>query len=169
MNEYCIKGETRDGKVRMVRRGFVSQRFAEEYPVQMSHWKRVWVEPWTPPLPAKQERRLSHQERVELCFQVILRAAMQGERCPENGSSNVNTGLCRALADAGRIKIEVFARNFRVVTILTGRHGGRKTAPPPYKVSQPKLVISKDGKHIFKRFDSGTRVVVQSSARGTIA
>lgn len=159
MSEYCVKGETKDGKVLTVRRGFVSQRAAEEYPVQLSVWKRVWVEPWARPQPVKQEPRFSHQERVEQCFQAILRAALRGERCPENGSSNVNTDRCRALAAAGRIKIEVFARNFRVVTILTGRHAGRKTARAPYKVSQPKLVISKDGKHIIKRFDTGPRVV----------
>jgi hypothetical protein len=36
MSEYCIKGETKNGKIRMVRRGFVSRRAAEEYPVQRS-------------------------------------------------------------------------------------------------------------------------------------
>jgi hypothetical protein len=165
MIEYCLKGETKDGKILMVRRGFVSRLAAQEYPIKSSFWKRVWVEPWAPPAFGQKSPVPTYKERVDLCFQAIVDAAIKGHRCPENGSHGVNTQRCRALANAGDIKIEVFARNYRVVTILTGRHAGLKTAPPPYKVAQPKLVINKDGKHVFKRFDHGARVVVYPAAR----
>ena len=42
--EYVVKAETRDGKTVIVKRGFVSREGAEEHPVRMSEWKRVWVE-----------------------------------------------------------------------------------------------------------------------------
>jgi hypothetical protein len=42
--EYVVKAETRDGKIVIVKRGFASQEDAEEHPIRMSDWKRVWVE-----------------------------------------------------------------------------------------------------------------------------
>jgi cytochrome oxidase assembly protein ShyY1 len=42
--EYVVKAETRDGKTVIVKRGFASREDAEEHPVRMSEWKRVWVE-----------------------------------------------------------------------------------------------------------------------------
>jgi hypothetical protein len=167
MAEYCIRGETKAGRVVLVRRGFISKMAAEEYPIKASSWMRVWVEPWKSPAPAKQKRRLrlSYDQRLELCFTNIVNAALRAERCPENETQNVNSARCRALASAGRIKIEVFPRNYRVVTILTGRHAGKKTAPPPYRVARPNLVISKEGKFVFKRFEHGTRVLIHPVTR----
>jgi hypothetical protein len=43
--EYAVKAETHEGKVLTLRRGFASQEEAEDHPIQMSRWKRVWVEP----------------------------------------------------------------------------------------------------------------------------
>ena len=43
--EYAVKAETYEGKVLTLRRGFASQEEAEDHPIQMSRWKRVWVEP----------------------------------------------------------------------------------------------------------------------------
>ena len=42
--EYAVKAETDEGKVLILKRGFASQEEAEDHPVRMSHWKRVWVE-----------------------------------------------------------------------------------------------------------------------------
>ena len=52
--EYAVKAETHEGKVMTLRRGFASEDAAEDHPVQISLWKRVWVEPVpeTPPVPA---------------------------------------------------------------------------------------------------------------------
>ena len=51
--EYAVKAETHEGKIMMLRRGFQSRETAEDHPVQMSLWKRVWIEavPPTAPLP----------------------------------------------------------------------------------------------------------------------
>jgi hypothetical protein len=43
--EYAVKSETHEGEILILRRGFTSQEEAEDHPVQMSLWKRVWVEP----------------------------------------------------------------------------------------------------------------------------
>jgi hypothetical protein len=42
--EYAVKAETDEGKILILKRGFASQEGAEDHPVQMSRWKRVWVE-----------------------------------------------------------------------------------------------------------------------------
>lgn len=43
--EYAVKAETHEGNVMTLRRGFASKDAAEDHPVQISLWKRVWVEP----------------------------------------------------------------------------------------------------------------------------
>jgi hypothetical protein len=43
--EYAVKAETHEGEIMIVRRGFASQEDAADHPIQMSRWKRVWVEP----------------------------------------------------------------------------------------------------------------------------
>ena len=42
--EYAVKAETREGRITIVKRGFASQEEAEDHPIRMSRWKRVWVE-----------------------------------------------------------------------------------------------------------------------------
>lgn len=50
--EFAIKGETKDGGILMLRRGFPTRDAAEDHPIQMSLWKRVWVEEIEPvPVP----------------------------------------------------------------------------------------------------------------------
>jgi hypothetical protein len=41
---YAVLAETKDGNVLTLRRGFVCRDDAEDHPVQLSLWKRVWVE-----------------------------------------------------------------------------------------------------------------------------
>ena len=43
--EYAVKAETHEGNVMTLRRGFASEDAAEDHPVQMNLWKRVWIEP----------------------------------------------------------------------------------------------------------------------------
>ena len=43
--EYAVKAETREGEVMILRKGFASEEEAEDHPIRMSLWKRVWVEP----------------------------------------------------------------------------------------------------------------------------
>jgi hypothetical protein len=42
--EYAVKAETHDGKVVTLREGFPSRAAAEDFPVRLSKWRRVWVE-----------------------------------------------------------------------------------------------------------------------------
>jgi hypothetical protein len=42
--EYAVKAETKEGSVHVLRRGFASADDAEDHPVKVSLWKRVWVE-----------------------------------------------------------------------------------------------------------------------------
>jgi hypothetical protein len=42
--EYVVKGETPEGEITIVKRGFASREEAEDHPIRMSRWKRVWVE-----------------------------------------------------------------------------------------------------------------------------
>jgi hypothetical protein len=152
MAEYCIKGETKNGRTVIVRRGFVSKTAAEDHPVQLSNWQRVWVEPVSKPKPAPKPDQLRPKDRA---YQAILAAAIKRERCPENGQRGLSSGIVRRLANDGLIKVEVFARNYRVVTILTGKHAGKRTKGPPYKVQHPKLEITKEGRRVFRVFKDG--------------
>jgi hypothetical protein len=43
--EYAVMAETHEGKTMTLRRGFSSQDDAEDHPVQMALWRRVWVAP----------------------------------------------------------------------------------------------------------------------------
>ena len=43
--EYGVKAGADEGKVLILKRGFASHEKAEDFPIQMSLWKRVWVEP----------------------------------------------------------------------------------------------------------------------------
>lgn len=43
--EYAVKAETHEGNVMTLRRGFACEEDAENHPVKLSLWKRVWVEP----------------------------------------------------------------------------------------------------------------------------
>jgi hypothetical protein len=49
--EYVVKAETQEGDVVTLKRGFPSRSDAEDYPVRLSLWRRVWVEPVNAPLP----------------------------------------------------------------------------------------------------------------------
>lgn len=84
-------------------------------------------------------------EQIERAFQIIEGVAARGERCPTNDQFTP-AGVLGVLAREGRIRIAVYAHNFRVVTILVGPHKGKTTmrqssSGPPY------VVIDKGGRH----------------------
>jgi len=85
------------------------------------------------------------QQTIEQGFRLIEAAALAGERCPTNISGDNPTGTLRAgitaaLVKAGRIRIEVYPHNWRVIEIVTGPNAGKRTAPPhnrnwkPYRI-----------------------------------
>jgi hypothetical protein len=43
-NGYAVKAETHEGEVVTLREGFPSRAVAEDFPVRLAKWRRVWVE-----------------------------------------------------------------------------------------------------------------------------
>jgi hypothetical protein len=68
-------------------------------------------------------------------FAALERAAVAGDRCPVGSGPDANpivgNGIVGKLCAAGRIQVDVYAHNWRVVTILEGPHKGKTTAPCP--------------------------------------
>lgn len=64
-------------------------------------------------------------------FAILESAAVAGKRCPQRGEHGLSSTDTTSLAHAGRIFVEIFAWNFRSITILTGPHAGKMTAPAP--------------------------------------
>ena len=97
----------------------------------------------------------SASERKEAVYKVLEDAAVAGRRCPMNDQlphSSYNLG---ALCKDGRIRIEVYQKNWRVVTILKGPHRGAATAAAP-KGEKPYVVIDhtgtyRTGRHVDNR------------------
>lgn len=48
---FAVKAETHEGNIKTLRR-FGTREAAEDHPVQMSLWKRVWIEEESDPAPA---------------------------------------------------------------------------------------------------------------------
>lgn len=81
--------------------------------------------------------------KLERTYLLIEAAAVAGERCPQGKphgplDSQYTTKLCRQ----GRLRIEVFAPNWRVATILTGPHSGESTMAAP-NGGKPYVIVGK--------------------------
>lgn len=77
-------------------------------------------------------------------FDMLEEAAIAGARCPVSRVNGLTSHLTGDLARSGKIRIDVYPHNYRVVTILVGPNAGRATAPPPNKTWRPYLTIEKD-------------------------
>lgn len=84
---------------------------------------------------------------IDQIFATLEHAAVMGERCPENGTAGFDSDDLYELAQAGRIRVEVFGLNWRVVTLLTGRYAGRSTQACPHKSKRPWRVTDATGTH----------------------
>lgn len=79
-------------------------------------------------------------------------AAVNNERCPQNSPHGPLTpGHTTELARTGKIRIEVFRGNWRVVTILVGPNRGKQTAPEPSGAIRPYMVIDSRARTLTKR------------------
>lgn len=97
----------------------------------------------TSPVVTQAERR----RRREACFASVLKAALEGRRCPENETEGVTSTLMAELAHTGWIRIEITSRNYRTVVILAGEHAGKQTAPDPRR-TMPWKIIDKNGTRV---------------------
>jgi hypothetical protein len=91
------------------------------------------------------------QATLDRNFALIEAAASKGDRCPQaKPFGPLDAAAPAALARAGRIRIEVFMHNFRVVTMMDGPHKGKQTQAAPKQGSgKPYKIIYKD--HIMVR------------------
>lgn len=84
------------------------------------------------------------QAQQDRTFELLQAAALRGERCPQSYPFGpLRSNITSALAKAGRIRIEIFKYNWRVVTLMEGPHKGKQTAPSP-EGGQPYRTIFKD-------------------------
>lgn len=82
-------------------------------------------------------------------FAVVEAAAINNERAPQlspHGILSVSDNRALLMmARAGRLRIEIFAYNWRVITICEGPNKGRQTLRSPHKGSNvPYKIIYKD-------------------------
>ena len=83
-------------------------------------------------------KHLTHDEMMA----VIIEYARRGERCPLANSTTFPSKIVGELARTGRIRVDVYAHNWRRITITEpGQHFGQATAPPPNPNWKPYLTI----------------------------
>lgn len=146
--EFAVKGELQNGQIRTIERGFPTHEEAEDYPVRLSEWCRVWVEAIVEAGPQRERAKPGPKRNNRLAwanaaFGEIEAAAIVGARCPVRGTGHVTGSTARELARQGRIRIDVYGQNWRVVTILVGPHRGKHTALPP-NGGAPHLTIHRE-------------------------
>lgn len=86
------------------------------------------------------------QQQLDDAFATLVVAAIAGQRCPvaaREGVLGLPSGVTGKLARDGKIKVEVYAKNYRVVEILVGPHAGKRTKAPPSIDWKPYRVIDK--------------------------
>jgi hypothetical protein len=85
---------------------------------------------------------LSPSARVLL--RLIEEAACKGERCPTHKQEPLfrSGPLMRELTSKGYIRVELYGKQFRQVTVLVGPNAGKQTAPPP-RPGKPYKVIER--------------------------
>jgi len=73
-----------------------------------------------------------------LVFKALCHCARNGERCPtqEQFRRSYGFGAVSSVIDelrrAGKIKVEVYGRNWRVIEIMEGEFKGCRTMEPPH-------------------------------------
>lgn len=105
------------------------------------------------------------QSAIEAAYALIEKAAVEGRRCPQNDDIEGGSTTVVGLAHSGRIRIGIFAHNWRQITILQGEHAGKSTAPAPGNARAPYKTIDKNGTRTNRGFaDTGAAKRTQPSA-----
>lgn len=111
---------------------------------------------------------MTSSEPIERTFAILEAAAAAGERCPlarERSVNGIDSTYVTALARAGRIFVEISSRNWRRVTILTGAHKGKSTAPNPDPHARVYQTVGAEGRKINNKLtDPGANKRKQPSA-----
>ena len=81
--------------------------------------------------------------RLDAAFRALEQVAAGNRRCPAN--EDIGHGVISALAAAGKIEVEIYGRNFRRVTLLTGTHAGAATKAPPSATWRPYAITDRNG------------------------
>ena len=81
--------------------------------------------------------------RLDAAFRTLEQVATAKGRCPSN--EEIGHGIIAALAAAGKIEVEIYGRNFRRVTLLSGPHAGAATKGPPGATWRPYAVTDRGG------------------------
>ncbi len=90
-------------------------------------------------------------QTLEQAFTLIEMAAIKGARCPLSAPCGpVDSVLLRTLARRGMLKIELYAKNFRVAEIMVGPNRGKRTASRPGRPKAPWRVTYKDEKSVMR-------------------
>lgn len=85
---------------------------------------------------------------MNAAFKLLEAKAVAGERCPFSDQIPGGSPAVSTQAHLGRIRVEIFAQNFRRVTILVGPNKGKHTANPPLRdghLPNPYLVVDGTG------------------------
>ncbi len=87
------------------------------------------------------------EKDIKEAFALIVAAAIKGDRCPQcEPHGDLRAQAMPALYRRGMIRGEISGHNWRQVTILKGRHKGKKTAPHPHGAPTWKIVDT-NGSH----------------------
>ena len=81
--------------------------------------------------------------RLDAAFRTLEQVATTNSRCPSN--EEIGHGVIAALAAAGKIEVEIYGRNFRRVTLLSGPHAGAATKAPPGATWRPYALTDRSG------------------------
>jgi hypothetical protein len=139
--------ETHTGITVVVQRGFKRSDHAEDFPMRTKDYRRVWVAPIAPRVEQKARetaKSIPLKFKKKTTYAAFLQAAVSDQRAPMNGTFGVDSSAARRLAFDGVIRIDVYAKNWRVVTILQGEHAGKHTQMPPHVCGPAYITITKD-------------------------
>lgn len=67
----------------------------------------------------------------DAAWEALNKAALSGARCPTAGTFGLSRAGVKQLLKEEKIRVEVYSRNWRVVTILDGDNKGRSTLRSP--------------------------------------